>query len=291
MPNKSFDSYLSDTKKYRLEVDQYISQYISELNISNRSGLLELKRSIEYSTQSGGKRFRPLLSMMVAEALGIDPALVLPFGVAVELVHTYSLIHDDLPSMDNSDLRRNQLTNHKKFGEATALLAGDALLTEAFHLISREYKAKPSVALELITQLSFAAGINGMVGGQSLDLNFEKEENNLPNLEYLHILKTGALIRVAAIGACIIAEASKEITDQIRKYAEYLGLAFQIADDILDFNREKPEKGSFTTLLGLDEARARLKDLSEAATECLNSQDGPHRGLRSAILYNSNRVT
>ena len=184
-------------------VDNYIQEYFSSLDLPLGSAITELKESMYYSAGSGGKRFRPVLSLLVAELFSVPASRVLPFAAAVEFIHTYSLIHDDLPCMDNDDYRRGKPTNHKVYGETTALLAGDALLTEAFLAITKGYKDNGFLASQLCDLLSRAAGVRGMVGGQAIDL---KAKNlTVEELTHLHNLKTGRMIQVAAEGAAVVA--------------------------------------------------------------------------------------
>mgnify|MGYP001115902173 CR=1 FL=1 len=250
-----------------------------------------LIESVRYSLlQKGGKRFRPLLSLLVAEALGYSHEQVLAFGAAVECVHTYSLIHDDLPAMDNDDFRRGQPTNHKVFGEATAILAGDGLLTEAFQLIADGYRSEPDIAARLVAELAKAAGLYGMVGGQAIDMGSKKEAVTLDQLREMHALKTGALIRVSAVGAAIVCRAGEKQLRDIAEYSENLGLAFQVADDLLDFVPERPEPGSYPALLGVEKTRAFLNQLTEACLNSLSSWSENARPLREIALYNRNRA-
>jgi len=255
------------------------------------AGLAELLNSVRYSTlQEGGKRFRPALAMLTAEALGSRGERVLPFAAAVECVHTYSLIHDDLPAMDNDDFRRGQPTNHKKFGEAMAILAGDALLTEAFLLIAEGFGDEPDIAVRAITELSKASGLCGMVGGQAIDMKSKAESSTLGELRAMHQLKTGALIRVSAVGAALLSRASENQLSEIEAYADHLGLAFQVADDLLDFDPARPEAGSYPTLLGPEKARGHLDELTEICLNSLREWPTEAEPLRWIALYNQRRL-
>ena len=255
------------------------------------AGLDYLLESVRYSIlQPGGKRFRPVLAMLTAEAMGYSSERVLPYAAAVECVHTYSLVHDDIPAMDNDDFRRGQPTNHRVFGEATAILAGDALLTEAFYLISSHYKAEPGACMGAIEELSLASGTYGMVGGQAIDLRSKANEITFDELQTMHRLKTGALIRAAAVGAAHICFATSEQAQQIRAYATSLGLAFQVADDLLDYNPEKPEPGSYTTLLGVEQTKAHLHDLTERCLTAIESWGTKAESLRELARFNRMRM-
>lgn len=249
-----------------------------------------LVQSVRYSLlQEGGKRFRPVLAMLTAEALGQPVARVLPFAAAVECVHTYSLIHDDLPAMDNDDFRRGQPTNHKKYDEATAILAGDALLTEAFQIVADAYEKEPALAVRAIRELAHASGLNGMVGGQAIDMASKRESIQLDQLRKMHSLKTGALIRVAAVGAAVICGANPKQLEEIKKYSENLGLAFQVADDLLDFDQAKPEPGSYPALLGPEKTREFLEELTQGCLVSLVSWPASAEPLRDIAVYNQRR--
>ncbi|MBS1969242.1 MAG: polyprenyl synthetase family protein [Bdellovibrionales bacterium] len=268
-------------------VDNYIQEYFSSLDLPLGSAITELKESMYYSAGSGGKRFRPVLSLLVAELFSVPASRVLPFAAAVEFIHTYSLIHDDLPCMDNDDYRRGKPTNHKVYGETTALLAGDALLTEAFLAITKGYKDNGFLASQLCDLLSRAAGVRGMVGGQAIDL---KAKNlTVEELTHLHNLKTGRMIQVAAEGAAVVAGASPAEMDSLAKFGEYLGLAFQVADDILDHGEKDQEARSFTGLLGVDGTKKYLKEISDKALKELHKIPTRSVILEHMIEFNQQR--
>ena len=239
--------------------------------------------AMNYSLFAGGKRFRPTLLLMSYEAFKLDFETALPSACAIEYIHTYSLIHDDLPSIDNDDYRRGRLTCHKKYGEAIALLAGDALFAEAFDLIADKQKAQENVLVDIIKELARASGSSGMVGGQVLDVVLSgKKDIKREELYYIHSNKTGKLISAAAkIGAKLAGANSKEL-EAIEKYANNLGMAFQIHDDILDEvgdskvmgksagSDRKQEKATFPAFFGLDKAKKKANESTEAAIEALN---------------------
>lgn len=241
-----------------------------------------------YSLSSGGKRFRPLLSLYAAHSLGVSIQQVLPFAAAVEMIHTYSLIHDDLPCLDNDVERRGKPTNHVKFGEDMALLAGDALLTEAFDLLARAYNEKPVIGLKLVGLLARAAGSRGMIGGQvmdiSADLNFKNENINL-----IHKLKTGALIRVSIEAVAIIGGMDEKWQSQLREFGEHLGFAFQLADDILDHDPVKPESTSFIAAYGLERTKFQLNAVSDSALEILEALGLTRSPLFELVSFNKSR--
>jgi geranylgeranyl diphosphate synthase type II len=236
-------------------------------------------KAMRYGVLSGGKRIRPILTLAAGELFGVPPNNLLPFACAVEMIHAYSLIHDDLPALDNDDLRRGKPTTHRVFGEGMALLAGDALLTEAFRLMTGS-EARRSFAAELLLQLiheiSRAAGVTGLVGGQALDLEAEGKDVDLADVEFIHVRKTGALILAAVrIGAQAGGAKPSEL-GSITRYGERLGLAFQIADDILDARGERPadeaaessnhesKKATYPALVGLRRAEIKLEELLQS---------------------------
>ena len=239
---------------------------------------------MRYSVFNGGKRIRPILCLAAAEAVGGDIAPVMPVACALELIHTYSLIHDDLPSMDNDDLRRGKPTCHKAFGENIAILAGDALLTEAFVLLSRLEKVMFSAErrLAVIQEIAYAAGISGMVGGQALDVISEKYVADENTLKEIHRRKTGALIVASVKSGAIISNAGKDKIQSLTEYGMNVGLAFQIADDILNVEGDSELMGkgtgsdaarnklTYPSLLGMEMAKKKLDQHIEAAEASLS---------------------
>lgn len=248
-----------------------------------------LARSMSYSLSSGGKRFRPLLAVLLTEAFAVHPKKVLPWACAVELIHTYSLIHDDLPCMDNDDFRRGKATNHKAFNESTALLAGDALLTEAFFLIADAYSEEPKLSTQLIRQLAKASGASGMVGGQVLDLASVSETPDLEAQLQIHRMKTGALIAVALQGAASVCGLPTEKANLVLHFGEALGLAFQIADDIEDAKTEVDKIG-LIKLIGPVQAEKMLREASKSALTILQSLDLGSSSLAQMVNWNQDRV-
>jgi len=195
----------------------------------------QLREAMRYSLLAGGKRLRPVLCLAACELACGDSALAMPTAVALEMIHTMSLIHDDLPAMDNDDLRRGRPTNHKVYGEANAILAGDALLTRAFEMVALRSPGVPAERLlAVVGELSLAAGAPGLVGGQVVDLECEGKSVDLETLEYIHLHKTGALLRACVLSGALIAGAAEPLLEALRTYARGIGLAFQIIDDILD---------------------------------------------------------
>jgi geranylgeranyl diphosphate synthase, type II len=243
-----------------------------------------LYRALRYSLLSGGKRIRPLLTLASAEAVGGRPTAVLPFACALEMIHTYSLIHDDLPAMDDDRLRRGQPTSHIVFGEGLAILAGDGLLTEAFRVMTDPRQSKGLAqkrVLQVIHGIAEASGVLGMVGGQVADLESEGVDADLARVEFIHVRKTGALLLAAVRTGAILAEATPSALRSLTKYGEYLGLCFQIVDDVLDAEGdtaqtgkegggdERHKKATYATVLGVPAARRRAVELRDDALQAL----------------------
>lgn len=216
-----------------------------------------IRKAMEYSLFAGGKRIRPILCLMACKAVGGGVNKALPAACALEYIHTYSLIHDDLPALDNDDYRRGRLSCHKKFGEATAILAGDALLTEAFSLLSRKEvmkKVPAQIRIKVIREIAGAAGIQGMVAGQEADLEAENKKVSMAWLRYIHNHKTGALIKASLVCGGLIGEGSPGEIRALKKFGEKIGLAFQIKDDLLNVEGQAKIMGKKT---GTDEEKAK----------------------------------
>jgi geranylgeranyl diphosphate synthase type II len=268
-------------KKRKAVIDRELERYFRQhTRLPTR-----LFAAMQYGVFPGGKRLRPILTLAAGELFGAPHKALLPFACALELIHSYSLIHDDLPALDNDDTRRGEPASHKVFGEGVALLAGDALLTEAFHWISRPEVLRwvePGLIVRLTHEIAAAAGATGMVGGQALDLEWEGREADVAAVEYIHVRKTGALILAAArVGASVGGASSREL-GQIGRYARFLGLAFQITDDILDAEGrdlgghgrgrdEERKKATYPAIVGIAAARARARELLD---QCLKELDG-----------------
>ena len=256
-----------------------------------------LEKAMEYSLMAGGKRLRPVLLMAAADAVGKDGAAFLTTGCAIEMIHTYSLIHDDLPAMDNDDYRRGKPTNHKVFGDGIAVLAGDALLTLAFEVMLRQEGAAPETLVTVVSEMSRAAGPYGMVGGQVLDLEGEGRRLDLAALRKIHMGKTGALFCAAIRSGAILAGAKEEELAALTLYAEKFGLAFQITDDILDVTGDeaaigKPvgsdvrnEKATYVTLTSLEEAKKLAEDAVDEAVAALDIFGERAAFLRDLALF------
>ncbi len=256
-----------------------------------------LMRAIEYSLMAGGKRLRPILLMAAADAINGSGEKFITVADALEMIHTYSLIHDDLPPMDDDDYRRGKLTNHKVFGEATAILAGDALLTLAFEVALRQENVPPEILLRVLTEISIASGAAGMVGGQAVDLRSEGVQIDFAMLKLMHSGKTGALFKAAIRSGAILAGASEKNLDALTRYAENFGLAFQITDDILDVtgdekilgkptgSDEKNHKSTYVSLTSLDEAKKLAQAAVDEALDALKNFGSEADFLRELVKY------
>ncbi len=254
--------YLREKKSI---IDKRLDQYLPDEHTFPEI----IHKAMRYTLFSGGKRFRGILSIAASESVGGNIEDVLPVACGIELIHTYSLIHDDLPAMDNDDMRRGKPASHKVFGEAIAILAGDALLTEAFRIMS-EY-GKKGVIERIIHEISMAIGSRGMIGGQVLDIEFQGKDVDPSTLEYIHKHKTGALILASVRAGGILGGADERELKALTEYGESIGLAFQIKDDILDINGEKEadRKVTFPVVFGMGRSKAILHDLIKSAIKSI----------------------
>ncbi len=279
---------------------QEVEHFLAHEALGTRSEY-RLDEAMRYSLLNGGKRLRPLLTLAACDAVGGLREHALPFAAAVEMIHTYSLIHDDLPAMDDDMLRRGKPTNHVVYGEALAILAGDALLTEAFHVIARCSRANGlsgQRAMRALGEIAAAAGARGMVAGQAADMEAEHHEVDLPTVEFIHIRKTGELIRAAVRSGAIVGGASDPQLRALTRYADCLGLGFQVADDVLDVaasskvtgktrgRDQQRHKATYPAILGAGAARARALELiseAVAALKPLGSKAGPLRTIATGV--------
>ncbi len=281
---------------YRQKTDTAIDLFFPQCN-KEYSAVIEAAR---YSLTLGGKRIRPIIMLLFAKLCGGKEAEILPFAVALEMIHTYSLIHDDLPCMDNDDMRRGKPSCHIKFGEDTALLAGDTLLTESFG-VALKSTADAENKLRALDVLRERAGADGMIGGQVMDLSFEKASPDAEALKRMYLMKTGALLSAAAEIGCILSGADENTINIARKYAQNTGLAFQIIDDILDVTGDeavlgKPigsdsenNKTTFVTLFGLEKAKEIAIELTTEALNLLKKLDGDTSDIALLTDYLLNR--
>lgn len=272
---------IEEAKAYLEAFNKTSKEYFAHRK-AEASDVAQLLESIEYSFFNGGKRFRPMLCYAVGEALGLGEKQITPWAMAVETIHTYSLIHDDLPCMDNDDERRGQPTNHKKFSEDMALLAGDSLLTESFLIVAKSYPEKASSLVELLAE---GSGLNGMIRGQVLDLGRGQKIEELNDLINLHQLKTGQLISLCFTGPALIA--GRKI-GEMNELGLQLGLAFQVKDDLLDI--DEADVASFIQFLGKKGTQDYLESLTEKIFNQLKILNLDKSFLRSLIEFNFSRV-
>ena len=260
-----------------------------------------IHQAMRYSIFAGGKRLRPILATASCEVVGGNMEHVLPTACALECIHTYSLIHDDLPCMDDDDLRRGIPTCHRTFGEAVALLAGDALLTHAFYLLAMNNElcqVEPQNVIKIIAEISKACSSKGLIGGQIVDLASEDKEIDLPTLEYIHKNKTGALIKVAIRSGALIGNANKQELDALTTYGQLIGLAFQITDDILDIEGDvdhlgktpgKSHKATYPAILGLKQSKKLAGSYIEQSIKSIQLFGDKGKVLKDIAQYVLNR--
>lgn len=286
-------AYLNDRKSL---VDSFLASYFSA-----RTSPSSLHESMVYSLSAGGKRIRPILCIAAHEACGGAAADALPVAAALECIHTYSLIHDDLPAMDDDDLRRGKPTNHKVFGEGMAILAGDGLLTETFCLLTDSAYGKAGLSADrrllIAYEIALAAGCRGMVAGQAQDLLSEDAEPDGATLSFIHRHKTAALIRASVRAGGILASCSDSALEGLTRYGECVGLAFQIVDDILDVegdtevlgksrgSDERRKKMTYPLLYGIERSKQKARDLWEESEEALRGFDQRADPLREIARY------
>ena len=291
MEERSFD-------EYKELVDQHLMDFIP--NIDNKS--ISLYESMKYSLTAGGKRLRPVLLLAACEFAGGNIKEAIPYACAIEYIHTYSLIHDDLPAMDNDDLRRGLPTNHKVYGDAIAILAGDGLLNCAFEAISKDmmlfYDSPEKIRkrVNAAYEIAKGAGVRGMVAGEVSDIEAENAIASKEMLEYIHLNKTGALIRAAIKAGLYLGNPTDSMINDLEKYSENLGIAYQIADDIMDVvgnpdemgkaagSDEKKHKNTYTSILDIDHARNRLDELTAKAVESIEKYYDNAEFFRNLVL-------
>jgi geranylgeranyl diphosphate synthase type II len=278
---------------------QAFEEYLRGLRFTDERRLVGLEEAMRYSMLAGGKRVRPTLCMEVAWIFGSVPSHVLPSAAAIELIHTYSLIHDDLPAMDDDDFRRGRPTAHKKFGEAMAILAGDAFFGEALTLITVHQEGSCEQVLEVVRELAGSTGVNGMVGGQVIDMDLTGvgDRADRETLHMIHRFKTGALIKSSARIGAILAGAAEEEQSAVSEYASELGLCFQIVDDVLDATSTRDAlgksagsdaeqgKATFVGVYGIDGARREADRAAERSLAALARVDGDTSGLKEMALF------
>ncbi|MEM1282451.1 MAG: polyprenyl synthetase family protein [Chlamydiota bacterium] len=290
-----------DVKTYLSEKGRIVQTHLDTLVAEKELPQDSLYRAAKYSLMAGGKRLRPILAIATAESFGCEAQLVLNAACALELVHTYSLIHDDLPCMDDDDLRRGKPTLHKVYPEAHAILAGDYLLTYAFEVIATDSHLTEEQKVKLITTLSQSAGGLGMIGGQVMDIEAENRQVKIEELQCIHRNKTGAMITASVIFGGIIAGASEKQLEMLKLYGEDIGLAFQIIDDVLDVTQSEEvlgktagsdilnNKSTYVSLMGLEQAHATAQSLLHSSQERINSLPITSPILRDLSHYIVNR--
>lgn len=273
-------------KEKKVLVEKTIDEYLSEFSYP-----VQIAEGMKYAVLNGGKRIRPILILMVLDLLGKDEKIGFPSGAALEMIHSYSLVHDDLPALDNDDYRRGKLTTHKKFGEAEGILIGDALLTHAFNVLTEKNRGVSAEKIvEIVKLTSSYAGINGMIGGQMIDIESEGKKISLETLKYIHKNKTGKLLRLPVEIACILGDVSKDVREKLEEYADLIGLAFQIKDDILDVEGDfeklgKPigsdaeiEKATYPSMMGMEKSKELLNEITEKAKKIIADNFPKERG-------------
>ena len=286
-----------ELKKYLEPRRQMVEEALQAALPEKKGPAARVVEAMRYSIFAGGKRLRPILCLASAEAVGGDPRDALPAACALEMIHTYSLIHDDLPAMDDDDLRRGKPTNHKVFGEAIAILAGDALLTEAFVLLSDYKTLLPEKAVQLTRVIAEAASYRGMVGGQVVDMLSQNQPADLETVQQMHSRKTAALISAAAESGALAGKGSEAQVEAMSRYGRSVGLAFQIADDILDIEGD-PEllgkstgadvargKVTYPAAVGLERSRQAAQELVNDALTALEGFDAGADPLRALANY------
>lgn len=295
-----------DIKQYMAAKAEMVNKRLNELLVREDEYPQSVHKAMHYSLFAGGKRLRPVLALASAEAVGADCSAAIDAACAIECIHTYSLIHDDLPAIDNDDLRRGRPTCHKVFGEAVAILAGDALLTAAFEIMAGiNMSSRVSIGgqsgsgrvLQVISEVAHAAGSVGMIGGQVVDIESEGKDISFPELEYMHIHKTGALIVASVRSGALLGAAPPDKLAALTRYGEAVGLAFQIADDLLDVegseqamgkhtgSDRKKGKATYPALMGAPECKRRAAELVERAVSSLDGLGTAAHALRSIAAY------
>ncbi len=285
-----------NTEGYLYNKREIVNQSLQKYLLSNKAET-KLRESVVYSIYPGGKRLRPILCLAASELVCGSYENALPVACAIEMIHTYSIIHDDLPSMDDDDIRRGRSTNHKVFGEAVAILAGDALLTDAFGLISENLGRKnisPELILQTISIISEAAGSQGMVLGQILDLEMDEWENpSVDEITNVYFMKTAKIIVASVLSGATLAGANPEQFSRLEAYSKKLGIAFQIKDDILDVekgqsaieDKDKGEKTTFVSLMGIRRSQEMVDELTNQAISELQGFDKYPNPLREIAIW------
>lgn len=282
MSHEKENTFTKDYFIYKDKIDNYIANLFQKLPENPHKQ--KLVKSMLYACSPGGKRFRPVLTLVAAKTLNLPQEKVLPFAAAIELVHSYSLIHDDLPCLDNDNIRRGQPSNHKVYGEALALLSGNALMNMAFEIVTQLEPIQTQKAIQVLVK---AIGIEGMLGGQAMDIQINEGELTKDEIKTLHWNKTGALIEAAIYGPAYIFSCPSEVLSVLTNYGKHLGLAFQIADDLLD---KEPKGVNYVHRFGEKEARRELESLTRSAILSLEPLGTKAEQLKTIAEFNRNRA-
>lgn len=282
--------------KYRVD---YIEKLLKEYMPEEKGYQKTIFEAMNYSLKAGGKRLRPILTLEACRIVGGNEEDVIPFAIAIEMIHTYSLIHDDLPALDDDDLRRGRPTNHKVYGDAMAILAGDGLLNYAFEIMLKSSigKENPAKYLNAINEIAKSSGVYGMIGGQVVDIESEDKKIEMEKLDFIHLNKTAAIIVGCMRAGAIIGDATEEQLENITKYATNIGLSFQIADDILDITGDESKlgkkvgsdidnnKSTYPSLIGLEKSKEIANDLINEAKTRISNIKGDTEFLNDLAEY------
>ena len=282
--------------KYRVD---YIEKLLKEYMPEEKGYQKTIFEAMNYSLKAGGKRLRPILTLEACRIVGGNEEDVIPFAIAIEMIHTYSLIHDDLPALDNDELRRGRPTNHKVYGDAMAILAGDGLLNYAFEIMLKSSigKENPAKYLNAINEIAKSSGVYGMIGGQVVDIESEDKKIEMEKLDFIHLNKTAAIIVGCMRAGAIIGDATEEQIENITKYATNIGLSFQIADDILDITGDESKlgkkvgsdidnnKSTYPSLIGLEKSKEIANDLINEAKTRISNIKGDNEFLNDLAEY------
>ena len=282
--------------KYRVD---YIEKLLKEYMPEEKGYQKTIFEAMNYSLKAGGKRLRPILTLEACRIVGGNEEDAIPFAIAIEMIHTYSLIHDDLPALDNDDLRRGRPTNHKVYGDAMAILAGDGLLNYAFEIMLKSSigKENPAKYLNAINEIAKSSGVYGMIGGQVVDIESEDKKIEMEKLDFIHLNKTAAIIVGCMRAGAIIGDATEEQLENITKYATNIGLSFQIADDILDITGDESKlgkkvgsdignnKSTYPSLIGLEKSKQIANDLINEAKTRISNIKGDTEFLNDLAEY------
>ncbi len=282
--------------KYRVD---YIEKLLKEYMPEEKGYQKTIFEAMNYSLKAGGKRLRPILTLEACRIVGGNEEYAIPFAIAIEMIHTYSLIHDDLPALDNDDLRRGRPTNHKVYGDAMAILAGDGLLNYAFEIMLKSSigKENPAKYLNAINEIAKSSGVYGMIGGQVVDIESEDKKIEMEKLDFIHLNKTAAIIVGCMRAGAIIGDATEEQLENITKYATNIGLSFQIADDILDITGDESKlgkkvgsdignnKSTYPSLIGLEKSKQIANDLINEAKTRISNIKGDTEFLNDLAEY------